>query len=375
LAAHRKSLFTRSGDRDRRNGLLHQLEENRTMLSLLRLAGCASTRARVLVPCLAVLLGAAAQGTASAPSDGFGSWLANFEAEALERGISSQPLEAALDGVELIPRVIELDRRQPTSPRDFCGYLDRRLTETRIARGRRVMKEHRALLAEITADYGVPSRYLVALWGLETNFGDYLGEFPVIASLVTLAYDSRRGDSFREQVMAALRIVDEGHHDPKGMKGSWAGASGQVQLMPTTFLEYAVDYDGDGRKDVWASLPDALATAANYLRQAGWRSGETWGRQVLLPEELRRDAASLRRSRTLANWQQSGVRRIDGGELPVADIRGFVVLPVREPEPAFLVYRNYRTFLAWNNSTFFAISVGALADEIAGAGPLRVCGS
>jgi membrane-bound lytic murein transglycosylase B len=345
------------------------------MLPLLHPARRPSTGARALMLSLAVLLGAAAPGTASAPSDGFETWLADFEAEALERGISSQTVEAALGGVELIPRVIELDRRQPRSPRDFCGYLDRRLTETRIERGRRVLKEHRALLEEITAEYGVPSRYLVALWGLETNFGDYLGDFPVIASLVTLAYDSRRSDVFREQVLAALRIVDEGHHDPRSMKGSWAGATGQVQLMPTTFLEYAVDYDGDGRKDVWTSLPDALATAANYLRESGWRSGETWGRQVQLPDALRRDAASLRRSRPLAHWQQSGVRRIDGGELPVAEIRGSIVLPVREPDPAFLVYRNYRTFLAWNNSTFFAISVGALADEIAGVGPLRVCGS
>ncbi len=341
------------------------------MLPLLR----PTTRARALSLYLAFLLAAAAPGTASAASDGFGAWLEGFEAEALERGISGQTLEAALAGVEPIPRVIELDRRQPRSPRDFCGYLDRRLTETRIARGRRVWKEHRALLKEITAEYGVPSRYLVALWGLETNFGDYLGDFPVIASLVTLAYDSRRGDVFREQVFAALRIVEEGHHDPRSMKGSWAGATGQVQLMPTTFLEYAVDYDGDGRKDVWTSLPDSFATAANYLRQSGWRSGERWGRQVQLPDVLRRDAALLRRSRPLADWQQSGVRRVDGGELPVADIRGSIVLPVRKPDPAFLVYRNYRTFLAWNNSTFFAISVGALADEIAGAGPLRVCGS
>jgi membrane-bound lytic murein transglycosylase B len=345
------------------------------MLPLLRAAARSSTCVRALMLFLVVLLGAAAPGTASAPSDDFERWLADFEAEALERGISNLTVEAALDGVEPIPRVIELDRRQPRSPRDFCGYLDRRLTATRIARGRRALQEHRVLLDEITADYGVPSRYLVALWGLETNFGDYLGDFPVIASLVTLAYDSRRGDVFRKQVLAALQIIDEGHKDPQSMKGSWAGATGQVQLMPTTFLEYAVDYDGDGRKDVWNSLPDALATAANYLRQSGWRSGETWGRQVQLPEALHGEAVSLRRPKPLAHWQQSGVRRIDGGALPSADMRGSIVLPVRRPDPAFLVYRNYRTFLAWNNSTFFAISVGALADEIAGAGPLRVCGS
>jgi membrane-bound lytic murein transglycosylase B len=265
---------------------------------------------------------------------------------------------------------LELDRRQPRAPRDFCGYLERRLTPTRIARGRRVLEEQRELLAAISDDYGVPARYLVALWGLETNFGDYLGDYPLIDALVTLARDPRRAGLFREQIFAALRIVDEGHHRHEGLMGSWAGATGQVQLMPTTFLAYAVDRDGDGRKDVWTSLPDALATAAHFLRNSGWRSGESWGRQVQLPADLRRNGA-----RSLSAWQELGVRRIDGSDLPDADLRAELVLPLRRPDLAFLAYRNYQTFLAWNRSTFFAISVGALADEISGAGSLRACGS
>ena len=188
---------------------------------------------------LAVGLAAALAGIAGArapAADDFSTWLRALEAEALERGISRPTVESALSDVETIPRVLELDRRQPVTPKDFCGYLELRLTPTRIARGRRVLAEHRELLAELAADYGVPARYLVALWGLETNFGDYLGDYPLIDALVTLALNPRRGDFFREQIFAALQVIDEGHHPPVGLVGSWAGATGQVQLMPTTFL-------------------------------------------------------------------------------------------------------------------------------------------
>ncbi|MHC4164819.1 MAG: lytic murein transglycosylase, partial [Planctomycetota bacterium] len=272
----------------------------------------------------AAFLGTPAVG--SVAEDDWSRWLAELEAEALERGISQPTAVGVLGGVEPIPRVLELDRRQPVAPRDFCGYLEARLTPTRIARGRRVLAEHRELLAEIVADYGVPARYLVALWGLETNFGDYLGDYPLFDALVTLARDSRRSNLFREQIFAALQIIDGGHHAAEGLVGSWAGATGQVQLMPTTFLAYAVDRDGDGRKDVWTSLPDSLATAANILRRAGWRSGETWGRQVRLPSKLSRD-----RARPLSAWQELGVRRIDGRDLPEAHLRAEIVLPLRRP--------------------------------------------
>jgi membrane-bound lytic murein transglycosylase B len=326
-------------------------------------------RSTLLLVCLAAALLAAPKAAAPAEED-FAQWLAALAAEALERGISRHTVETTLATVEPIARVVEQDRSQPRAPSDFCDYMGRRLTATRIARGRRALLEQRELLAEISEDYGVPPRYLVALWGLETNFGDYMGDYPLLDALVTLARDPRRAEFFREQIFAALRIIDEGHHAHAGLMGSWAGATGQVQLMPTTFLEYAVDRDGDGRKDVWTSLPDAFATAAHYLRRAGWRSGETWGRQVRLPAEIGRGG-----TRPLAAWQQLGVRRIDGGALPTADLRARVVLPLRHSGPAFLVYRNYQTFLAWNNSTFFAISVGTLADELTSTASLRACGS
>ncbi|MBW2444627.1 MAG: lytic murein transglycosylase, partial [Deltaproteobacteria bacterium] len=222
--------------------------------------------------------------------------------------------------------------------------------------------------------YGVPARYVVALWGLETNFGDYQGDHPLFDTLVTLARDPRRGEFFRQQIFAALRMVEDGHHPPEGFEGSWAGATGQVQFMPSTYLDYAVDHDGDGRRDIWTSIPDALASAAHLLRRSGWRPGETWGRQVMLPSELHGQARSLRKSpRGLKGWSNLGVRRSDGGALPVANLSARLVLPLRTADPAFLVYQNYRVFMTWNRSTFFAISVGALADELEDRSTLRAC--
>ena len=337
---------------------------------------CGRAADRLRRGCLAAgaALLASAAATASVPEPEFDVWLAGLEAEARERGVSDATLDAALSGVAPIPEVIELDRRQPEGPGNFCRYLERRLTPTRVARGQRVLAEHAPLLREVSETYGVPARYLVALWGLETNFGDYQGEFPVVPALVTLAHDARRAEFFRGQVFAALRILDEGHRPVADFRGSWAGATGHVQFMPSTFLEYAVDHDGDGRKDLWSSLPDALASAANYLRRSGWRAGEGWGRPVALPPELAEDAARLGSPRPLDEWQLLGVRDLAGGPLPEASLHGRVVLPMRADGPAYLVYRNYGAFLAWNRSTFFAVSVGTLADALEGRGSLAPCG-
>jgi membrane-bound lytic murein transglycosylase B len=309
----------------------------------------------------------------SANQPNFADWLEAFAVEARESGISQSTLDASLTNVERIPAVIELDRRQPEKSGDFCGYINARLTETRIARGRSLLKEHQSLLNRVSARYGVPPRFVVALWGLESNFGEYQGDYPVIDALATLAYDERRGPLFRKQLLAALRIVDEGHQSPAGLKGSWAGAMGQVQLMPTTFLGYAVDYDGDGRKDIWSSLPDAFASAASYLDSAGWRTGQTWGREVRLPASLIADRKALGSRRSLTDWRGAGVMRIDGGALPGVGMRGKIVLPAAKSPDAFLVYANFETIQRWNHSIFFAISVGALADEISGAASLKAC--
>jgi membrane-bound lytic murein transglycosylase B len=305
----------------------------------------------------------------------FSQWLEEFAIEAQQRGISRSVIDTALDGVQPMPDVIELDRNQPEATDDLCHYLGRRLTSTRIERGRKMLKEHRDLLRRVTAKYGVPSRFLVALWGLETNFGDMTGSFPVIDALATLAHDDRRGPLFREQLFAALRIIDQGHRTPSQMKGSWAGGMGQVQLMPTTFLSNAVDYDRDGRKNIWTSLPDAFASAATYLNDMGWRTGETWGREVELPAELARNRAELAKTRSVADWRSVGVKRIDGRALPGSAMRGSIVRPGRKKHHVFLVYSNFHTIMRWNPSTFFAISVGALADEISRSASLRACRS
>lgn len=311
---------------------------------------------------------------AEAPDAGLEAFLAGIRAEALTRGISRATLDASLVGIVDRPQVIEADRSQPSKPADFCSYLSRRLTPTRIARGKRVLAEQKDLLADITADYGVPARYVVALWGLETNFGDYQGDHPLFDTLVTLARDPRRGDFFREEIFSALRMVEDGHHPAEGLNGSWAGATGQVQFMPSTYLTYAVDQDGDGRKDIWQSIPDALASAAHLLSRSGWRSGETWGREVALPSALHGQARALRRQpRSLEGWSHLGVRRSNGAALPEANLRASLVLPLQRAEPAFLVYQNYRAFMDWNRSTFFAISVGTLADAIADRSSLRAC--
>ena len=315
----------------------------------------------------AALFGALLMGGAMAQEDGaesFAEWRKSVRSEALEIGISAAIFDAAFADVEPIPRVIELDRSQPEVTLTFDQYVERVVPESRVAKGRKLLAEHRDLLEPIGRKYGVPPRFIVALWGIETNFGQYLGGFPVIASLATLAYDGRRSAYFRQELLHALRILEDGHITPEAMMGSWAGAMGQSQFMPSSFVNYAVDHDGDGRRDIWGTQGDVFASAANYLAQAGWRAGETWGRRVTLPAGFDHALTGLEVKKTLAEWQALGLRRADGSDLPQVDIGGSVVLPGGEGEPAYLVYNNYRTIMRWNRSFYFATSVGLLADGI-----------
>ncbi len=302
----------------------------------------------------------------------FQQWLQSLRAEAEAEGISQRTLASALDGLQPLPRVIELDRRQPEFTETFWNYLDKRVTPSRIQQGRRLLKRHQALLERIERRYGVPPRYLVAFWGLETNFGRYLGSFPTVAALATLAHDRRRSAFFRKQVMAALRIIDEGHISAAAMKGSWAGAIGQLQFLPSTFLRHARDGDGDGRKDVWHDLDDVFASGGSYLRDLGWRYGQRWGRAVRLPSDFDWSLASLDTKKPLAHWRRLGVRRADGSPLPTADLNGAIVLPQGHEGPAFLVYDNFEVILKWNRSIHYALAVGHLADRLVGAPPLRL---
>jgi membrane-bound lytic murein transglycosylase B len=265
---------------------------------------------------------------------------------------------------------LELDRRQPEFSLTFWKYLNNSISETRIQRGRELLKEHAALFNEVHQKYGVQPRFLVAFWGLETNFGDYTGVFPLIQSLTTLAHDERRREFFTTQLMTALEIMDRGDI-PYDVKASWAGAMGYCQFMPTTYKAYAVDGDGDGKRNMWESLPDVFHSAANFLSQSGWQAGETWGREVKLPKGFNLDLTGLGTKKNLTEWAKLGVKNIDGKGLPTADMQASLILPAGYKGPAFLVYENFRTILDWNRSNFYAIAVGHLADRLVWKGPLQ----
>ena len=296
---------------------------------------------------------------------GFDQWREALRAEALSRGIRAETLDAALDGVAPIPRVIELDRRQPEFTMTFDEYMSRVVTRKRVDEGREKFARNRELLNEVGAKFGVQPRFIVALWGIESGFGRHTGGFPVIASLATLAFDGRRSAFFRKELLTSLEILDQGHIRPERMKGSWAGAMGQNQFMPSSFARHAVDYDGDGRRDIWTSKADVFASTANYLAAAGWRDDVTWGRGVRLPPDFDLGLTGRKVKKRTGEWQKLGVRRLDGGDLPRRQLRSSIVLPDRqEREPAFLVYDNFETILKWNRSDFFAVAVGRLADRI-----------
>ncbi len=306
------------------------------------------------------------QAAMSGPDQTFRDWLEAFRKEARGQGISDETLDASIRGIEPVARVIELDLSQPEFTQTFWSYLGRRVTERSVERGRELLDQHRGLLDEIYREYGVPPRYIIAFWGMETNFGDYLGSFQVIEALATLAYNQRRSEFFRAELLEALRIIDQGHITPDKMKGSWAGAMGQMQFLPSTFIGHAVDYTGNGRKDIWGSLPDAFASAAKFLSDIGWNKGELWGREVLLPEDFDLGLSGMETEKTVNEWSNSGVRRAYGDPLPEADMEGSVILPQGHDGPAFLVYNNFRVIMGWNRSVNYAIAVGHLADRIVG---------
>ena len=238
----------------------------------------------------------------------FDQWVKNFKAEARDQGITVSLLDRVFQSIHPLPQVLELDRRQPESTMSFMQYHKRIVSPHRIKRGRRMMAQHRRLLEEVGKEYGVQPRFIVALWGIETSYGRNTGNFNIIEALATLAYDGRRRHYFRRELLAALHILQEGHISPDKMRGSWAGAMGQSQFMPSSFLNLAVDYNGDGRKDIWTTHDDVFASAANYLSQSGWRPGQIWGRPVQLPKRFNTRHASLNIQKSLHRWQNIGVR-------------------------------------------------------------------
>lgn len=301
----------------------------------------------------------------------FGECVAELQTTARAAGIAESVVDKVLGNVQHVERVIQLDRQQPEFTQTFTGYYTRRVTAERVAQGRKLLVEHAALLQQIAREWGVPAHYLVAFWGLETNFGSFFGGIPVPDSLATLACDPRRSRFFTQELLAALRIVESGDIQPERMVGSWAGAMGHVQFMPSNFLRYAVDADGDGKRDLWGSIPDAMASAGNFLRHSGWQPGLRWGREVSLPTNFDYTLAGRDQRRPLSEWIALGIRDAYDRPLPHLEVSAALLVPSGHAGPAFLTYDNFDVIMRWNPSEFYALTVGRLADEIAGAGPLR----
>jgi membrane-bound lytic murein transglycosylase B len=307
--------------------------------------------------------------TAHAEQQPFDAWLQDFRSAALAARISPSIVDAALTGLRPLEEIVERDRAQPEFTLDFRSYMTRVVSQSRVEEGQRVLAEHGELLRNVGRRYGMPPELLAAVWGVESNYGRTQGDFSVVQALATLAYDRRRARMFRGELLNALRILDQGHVELKAMKGSWAGAMGQLQFMPSTYISYARDGDGDGRKDIWGSAADALESAANFM-STRWTPGLRWGCQVTVPAKFNTAVAGLARVRTVAQWRALDVRLPSGDALPAENVQASIIFPDNgRREHVFLVYGNYRALLRWNRSHFFALAVGHLADRIAG-GPV-----
>ena len=304
----------------------------------------------------------------------FEDWLAELRTEALARGIRQEIVESALSTIEPVSQILERDRTQAEFSLDLTAYLKRRLTRTTIRTAQEMYTQHRALLKSVGSKYGVQPRVITAIWGLESNFGRFSGVRPTIPALATLAYDPRRSSMFRNELFSALEIVNRGDIELDRLRGSWAGALGQPQFMPSTYLKFSQDFDGDGRRDIWSSLADVFASIAFYLREHGWSEETTWGREVKVPKASRKAVAGVPRRESgcraeraltkplpLREWRKRGVLTLSGGALPASTLEGSLVT---DGSRYFLVYKNYEAILAYNCATSYAISIGMLSDRI-----------
>jgi peptidoglycan lytic transglycosylase B len=304
----------------------------------------------------------------------FEKWLAELRAEAESRGIAPALLDRAFSGIAPVTQILERDRTQAEFTLDLDTYLKRRLTKSTIRTAQRMHREHARLLRRIEAQYGVPSRMLVSVWGLESNFGKFSGVRPTIPTLVTLAYDPRRATLFRSELFSALEIVNNGDIELERLKGSWAGALGQPQFMPSSYLKYAQDFDGDGRKDIWNSPADVFASIANYLKQHGWREGALWGREVKVPTARedsidalpRRDSGCraerlMTEAKSLVEWRKLGLRTVANRPLPSAAVDASLVSAGKR---TFLLYDNYDALLGYNCAHTYALSVALLSERL-----------
>jgi membrane-bound lytic murein transglycosylase B len=294
----------------------------------------------------------------------FEQYVAGLRQEALSAGIPAATLEAAFADIRVIEPAIKHDKNQPEFKLTLDSYIPRAVPQWKINQAKVLYRQHLPLLTQIGHEYGVQPRFIVALWGIETNFGKLTGHFPLISSLTTLAWEGRREAFFKEQLFDALRILEQGHVTPAAFKGSWAGAMGQVQFIPSSFLKFAVDQDGDGRKDLWGNLADVFGSAANYLHQNGWQEDQTWGRRVRVPDSLDPALLGLETKKPLSAWQALGVRQQDGSPLPKVAMQASLIRPDDVHGRSYLAYDNYRVLRHWNRSHYFVVAVGTLADRI-----------
>jgi lytic murein transglycosylase len=342
------------------------------LLAVLVLAGCASA------PSVETTASApSAVGTVPTPSDStevkhnqkFARWVAEFSTRARAAGIDEATLHSAFDTVRLVPSAIVSDRAQPEFTRAVWDYLDSAVSPQRISRGEAKLQQLRSdgnvNIDAIAARYGVPAEVLVAIWGLESSFGSFVGDIPTIDALATLGFEGRREEWARGQLLAALKILQSGDIDRAQMIGSWAGAMGQTQFLPSAFLAFAVDADGDGRRDIWGSVPDVMASTANYLARSGWQTGQPWGLEVRLPSSFDYSTASADVRQPSTQWAVEGVQTLSGAPLP-ALLESSILLPAGARGPAFLVGPNFRTILRYNNATSYALAIHLLAQRLGG---------
>lgn len=301
----------------------------------------------------------------------FNECLSRIGSQAKTEGISDKTIQQVLSKAKHSQRVIDLDRRQPEFTQTFANYFNTRINDERVQRGRELLARHRTLLSKIQQETGVPAQYLVSFWGLETNYGGHFGDWSVTDSLATLACDPRRSSFFTQELLNAMRIIDAGDIAPDRMIGSWAGAMGHMQFMPSTFLRYAKDMDGDGRRDLWGSIPDAMGSAANFLRQLGWIPDLNWGQEVRLPPAFDYSLAGRDQMLSHAEWAKLGVTATSGMPLAPTEQKAALLVPAGHQGPAFLVTKNFYIIMRWNRSEFYALSVGHLADRIVGAAALQ----
>ncbi|MGL5290603.1 MAG: lytic murein transglycosylase [Vibrionaceae bacterium] len=297
----------------------------------------------------------------------FASYVSGLKKEALEQGFTASLVEEAFSGIIYHERAVQADKNQPEKKLLLDEYLTRALPQWKITKAKNLYNENKALLEKIGKEFGVQPRFIVALWGIESNFGQFTGNFNVIEALTTLAFDGRREAFFRKEVFSALQILQQGHIAPKQLKGSWAGAMGQCQFMPSSFLTFAADGDGDGKKDIWQNRADVFASAANYLKKSGWDDSYTWGRQVTLPTkgiDPQLIGISNDRGKSLAQWQNLGVRNAENKALPNVDIKAWLISPDDNKGRSYLVYGNYQALMRWNRSHYFGLAVSKLADAI-----------